>query len=235
MLESENVFDITVITVVYNCVKEIGATIESIIPLLDDKHELLVIDGGSTDGTLKLLHSYSHPSYSIISEHDEGIYDAMNKGAIRARGKWITYINCGDLLFKFPSILNPLYDVICNAVKTECGIIYPQLNWKLHLYNTIPHQGMYYKKSSFKMFDTQLKIFADYKYNLYIYKNKVKTLITKEIVAFHSLSGISNSSVAKCELVKLLRDESGFCWCLFSMIRFRVLGLKKRIKNNLCA
>lgn len=233
MLESEDI-DITVITVVYNCVKEIGATIESIIPLLDNKHELLIIDGGSTDGTLELLYSYSHPSYFIISEPDEGIYDAMNKGAVRAKGKWITYINCGDLLLKFPTVLDPLYDVVCNAVKIEDGIIYPQLNWRLHLYNTLPHQGIYYKKSTFKMFDTQFKIFADYKYNLYIYKNGVKILIDDEIVAFHSLFGISNSTVAKCELVKLLREESGFCWYLLSMVRFRILGLKKRIKKYLC-
>ena len=229
--ETNELFDITVITVVYNCVNEISKTINSVLPLLDNKHELLVIDGGSTDGTLELLKSYFHPSYRVYSERDHGIYDVMNKGASLAKGKWITYINSGDLLIQFPKKMSEEYDAMCFAVRTENGVILPQYNRKLYLCNTIPHQGMYYRKSKFMGFDLSYKIFSDYDYNLHLYKRGAKLLIGNDVVAFHSLQGVSNSNAAKHELLELMKRELCPMQYFLALFRFRVLGVITRIQK----
>jgi glycosyltransferase involved in cell wall biosynthesis len=87
---------ISIITVVYNGASEIEATLDSVFNQACPSYEALVIDGGSTDGTVELLDRYRDRLSICISEPDNGIYDAMNKGISHARGEWIYFLNCGD-------------------------------------------------------------------------------------------------------------------------------------------
>ena len=87
---------ISVITVVYNAKDTIERTIKSVIAQLYDNYEYIIIDGGSTDGTLDIIEKYRDKISYFISESDEGIYDAMNKGVLKATGDYVAFINADD-------------------------------------------------------------------------------------------------------------------------------------------
>lgn len=89
---------ISVITVVFNRVYDIEHTLFSITGQTYSDMEYIVIDGGSTDGTTSLLQKYSDKIHVLISENDDGIYDAMNKGLSYATGQYVLFINGGDTL-----------------------------------------------------------------------------------------------------------------------------------------
>ncbi|MBQ3188148.1 MAG: glycosyltransferase [Bacteroidaceae bacterium] len=88
---------ISVITVVYNSVSNIKETLDSFVAQTWPNKELIVIDGGSTDGTVDIINEYSDDIAFWCSEPDGGIYDAMNKGIDKATGEWITFLNSGDV------------------------------------------------------------------------------------------------------------------------------------------
>ena len=90
---------ITVITVVLNGEATIQHTIESIVQQSYPNLELIVIDGGSQDQTIEIIQSLDSKIDYWISEKDLGIYDAMNKGINLARGKWLNFMNSGDMFF----------------------------------------------------------------------------------------------------------------------------------------
>lgn len=87
---------ISVITVVYNDVKNIRQTMESFFSQTWEDKEYIVVDGGSTDGTADIIKEYADRLAWWCTEKDKGIYDAMNKGILHANGKWINILNCGD-------------------------------------------------------------------------------------------------------------------------------------------
>lgn len=88
---------ISVITVVYNDVANIRQTMESYFSQTWEEKEYIVIDGGSTDGTVEIIKEYADRIAYWCSEKDHGIYDAMNKGITHATGDWINVLNSGDL------------------------------------------------------------------------------------------------------------------------------------------
>lgn len=87
---------VTVITVVYNDVRNIVDTLESVLQQTYPAIEYIVIDGGSTDGTTEAIRPYHDRLGQFVSEKDEGMYDALNKGIKMARGEWVIVLNSGD-------------------------------------------------------------------------------------------------------------------------------------------
>ena len=87
---------ISIITVSYNSKNVIEETILSVINQTYEKIEYIIIDGGSTDGTIDIIKKYENQITHWISEPDFGIYDAMNKGIGLANGNWVNFMNCGD-------------------------------------------------------------------------------------------------------------------------------------------
>ena len=86
----------SIITVTWNAAAVIAPTLESVQRQSCSDYELLVMDGASTDETLALVRAASIASLRVFSEPDKGLYDAMNKGIARARGKYIMFLNAGD-------------------------------------------------------------------------------------------------------------------------------------------
>lgn len=88
---------VTIVTVVYNAVDTIESTLQSVLSQDYGNVEYVVIDGGSTDGTIDVLNRYRDQIAYLVSERDDGVYDAMNKGVSAATGEWIGVMNAGDV------------------------------------------------------------------------------------------------------------------------------------------
>ena len=95
---------ISVITVVYNGAAHIESTIKSVIGQTYQGIEYIIIDGASTDGTLEIIHKYQSRLGYWISEPDQGIYDAMNKGFKAAHGDYVVFLNSGDQFYGFETL-----------------------------------------------------------------------------------------------------------------------------------
>jgi glycosyltransferase involved in cell wall biosynthesis len=91
---------ITIVTPVFNCVEYIEDTILSVLNQTYKNIEYIVVDGGSNDGTHKILQKYSNKINFLIKEKDYGMYHALNKGFKIATGKYLSWINADDLYFK---------------------------------------------------------------------------------------------------------------------------------------
>ena len=96
-MESSKTPLLSIITVVYNDAKNLKKTIDSVKSQSFNDYELIIIDGQSTDGTLEVIESSKPYIGSWVSEPDSWIYDAMNKGIGLARGKYIEFLNAGDV------------------------------------------------------------------------------------------------------------------------------------------
>ena len=90
---------ISIITVVYNDENRIRKTIESVINQTYNNIEYIIVDGNSTDNTINIINNYQNKTSLIISEADNGIYDAMNKGLRVSTGDRVLFLNAGDELF----------------------------------------------------------------------------------------------------------------------------------------
>ncbi|MEA1878546.1 MAG: glycosyltransferase family 2 protein [Bacteroidota bacterium] len=90
---------VSVITVVYNAVDLLEKTIVNILAQTYPYIEYIIIDGGSSDGSLDIIKKYSNRIDKWVSEPDKGLYDAMNKGLKAASGDWVWFINAGDLIY----------------------------------------------------------------------------------------------------------------------------------------
>jgi glycosyltransferase len=113
---------ISVITASYNSETTIGFTAESFLSQNHVDKELLVIDGASTDATLKIVESFNSDAIRVISEKDNGVYDAMNKGFRLFRGDVVGFLNSDDT-FHDP---NALGDIA--AAMRDSDIVYGNLN-----------------------------------------------------------------------------------------------------------
>ncbi|MCS6820483.1 MAG: glycosyltransferase [Microscillaceae bacterium] len=94
-----NVPKISIITVTFNAENYIEATLKSVAQQTYPNIEYLIIDGGSTDRTLEIIHPYQKYITQVISEPDQGLYDAMNKGLALATGEYVWFINAGDEIY----------------------------------------------------------------------------------------------------------------------------------------
>lgn len=101
---------VSVVTVVYNAVSIIEETIKSVLSQTYSNLEYIVIDGGSSDGTIDVIRKYEDRISIFISEPDKGIYDAMNKGIDKSTGNWINFMNAGDFFYSTSSV-SEIFDI----------------------------------------------------------------------------------------------------------------------------
>jgi glycosyltransferase involved in cell wall biosynthesis len=199
---------ISIITVVKNNEKYLEETILSIINQKYKNIEYIVIDGGSTDQTLNIVKKYKKSISKFISEKDEGIYYAFNKGLALASGDWIGFVNSDDILLEDAlEILiryqktNPNIDFLFGSVKKHWGVLHGYKPWKIHfLWNFYSSHstGFFITQDASKIvgnYDTQYKYSADFDY-LYrmIVKKKLKGMATKkeEIFGIFRRGGFSS-------------------------------------------
>ena len=174
---------ISVVTVCFNAYSTIENTILSVLNQTYRYIEYIIIDGGSTDGTVEIIKRYADRLSYWVSEPDKGIYDAMNKGLAVATGDYINFMNAGDR-FTSPDVL---YEVSLR-LNTESTIVFG--NWNIvtegitlsrtplnfnYIRHQIPfcHQAGLYKTSYHKkhLFPAKYKLIGDYKIVYDAYNN----------------------------------------------------------------
>ena len=111
---------VSIITVTYNSVAMLRKTVESVDSQTYRNKEFVIIDGGSSDGTREYLAQHQNQIDAWISESDQGIYDAMNKGSKKSTGEWIIFLNSGDVF----SNDHVLEDVFSADIPKEVDVIY---------------------------------------------------------------------------------------------------------------
>ena len=214
---------ISIITVVYNSVNFLEGSIKS-IALQDSKNfEHIIVDGGSTDGTLELIHRYENQIHQWISEPDKGLYDAMNKGIRMARGEYIWFINSGDKLYENQTIskieviveLNSMPDivygetVIIDENDIEIGLRRlktPQNLSVKSLFNglVVCHQSFIIKRNIASEYNLKYKIAADYDWVLKALKSS-KTIVNSNLI----LSRYLDNGFSKNNIPKALKERFG--------------------------
>jgi putative colanic acid biosynthesis glycosyltransferase len=196
---------LSVICATYNAEKVITGFIKSIKEQsLSSGFEIVFMDGGSTDGTLKKINEAKLHNVVLVSEPDKGIYNAFNKAVKIARGKWVIFIGADDKLYSPDTLLklsnflreHESADLVYGKVLVglDGNIVYkPKFNSKLLLINSIHHQGAIYKKELFRDFfyNETYKISSDYELNLLLFLNKSKAVFYDEFISIVEEHGIS--------------------------------------------
>jgi glycosyltransferase involved in cell wall biosynthesis len=175
----------SVIVVCRNPGAHLRTTLASVWAQRDGAAELIVIDGGSTDGSREWLESRQTDISTLVSEPDAGIYDAMNKGVAVARGEWIYFLGAddrlaGDQVLREASALlrKNAGDVFSGEATFEDGRTYglpARVNPVAR--NFVHHQATFYRRVLFQTrggFDTGFAIMADYEFNLRLWTNGVR-------------------------------------------------------------
>jgi glycosyltransferase involved in cell wall biosynthesis len=201
----ENKPKISIITVVFNGEKYLEETIQSIINQTYENIEYIIIDGGSTDGTIDIIKKYEDKIDYWISKSDKGIYDAMNKGIDKASGEWINFMNAGDIFYN-NNILEKVFD---KNISKEIKCIYGDVLIDYDTFNTIKiaadltklnrgmqfsHQSLFVNSNYHKKykFDIQFKSAADYNFIYTAYINKISFLYKNLIISKVKNGGLSD-------------------------------------------
>ena len=229
---------ITIVTISYNAEKTIEATIKSVVNQTYSNIEYIIIDGYSKDKTVEIIKNYSDKVSYWISEPDKGIYDAMNKGIMKATGDWILFMNSGDTF----SHKNIIKDVFSNPIPEYIYIIYGAYQTKNGntISDPIPprpiknmmyemafcHQSCFVKTSIMKdnLFNLEYKIAADYNFfrHLYVkYGNKIFHNTVFSISYFDISDSFSQNNV------NLLRKE----YCKIRGIKGIIYWIVKKIRQ----
>lgn len=207
-----NELKISVVTVCYNVVGTIEHTMLSVLSQTYDNIEYIIIDGGSTDGTVDIIKKYADRLAYWISEPDKGIYDAMNKGIAVATGDYINFMNAGDLFFskdvigRIVGLIPAVYpDAIYGNtyMKFSYGeyIVQPDDLKKITECMTMCHQSVFVRMDNIKKhpFKIEYGLAADHGSLLEIYNdNHNDFLYIDEVIArYDAKDGVSSRNVLK--------------------------------------
>lgn len=198
----------TIITINFNNSAELRQTIESVLGQTMKDFEYIVIDGGSTDGSVEVIKDYADHIDYWVSEPDKGVYNAMNKGLGKAHGEYVNFMNSGDT-FHSPDVLEEvdskigdadiLFGNVCNratgirygGIKKDSEVTLLTLKKEI-----ICHQGTFYRRTIFDRhpYDESLKLIADWKVNVEaIVFDNCKVKVVDTIVANYDLTGMSST------------------------------------------
>lgn len=208
---------VSIVTVVYNGEKFIKSAIDSVLSQDYPDIEHIIIDGNSSDNTMSIVNGYKDSVARIISEPDNGLYDAMNKGLSYCTGDIVGILNSDDF-YKGPDVISKV--VACFA-KSDVQTVYGDLlyvdqfetekikrYWKggefkrsKFLYGWMPpHPTFFVRKEIYKkygMFNLNLKSAADYEFMLRVlYKYKTSSYYLSQTLTVMRDGGMSNSSVS---------------------------------------
>jgi glycosyltransferase involved in cell wall biosynthesis len=203
----------TVVTAVFNGAETLETTIQSVLCQTYKNVEYIIIDGGSTDGTLDIIRKYEHAVDYWLSEPDKGVYDAFNKSCPFIRGEWTIFLGAGDVLFD-PEVLATVA-LVAQEASHDTELIYGRVcitddadaavkvlnrpwaqmrgRWRGGRPMLPHHQGVFQRKSILgvsRPFDTKYRIAAD---STLIYRSigRVAPFFCDTIITRAPIGGVS--------------------------------------------
>lgn len=198
---------LSVITVVYNNARDIERTIRSVVGQTYPHIEYLVVDGGSTDGTVAVIKQYSDRISQWVSEPDKGIYDAMNKGLAMATGDYVLFMNSGDEIYAPDTVARifatepgadiyygetELFDDNWESLGLRRHHIPERFSWRSFRYGmNVSHQAIYIRRSIVGRYDTQYQLSADIDWVIRAAKQAKRAVNTRMLVAKYLVGGLS--------------------------------------------
>lgn len=234
---------VSVITIVYNNKSSISTCIESVLSQSYDNIEHIIVDGNSTDGTQTVVEKYGDKIAKFVSEKDNGLYNALNKGIKMATGDIIGILHSDDLYFD----KNTVSDVVEHFKTTQADLVYGSGLYveKNNIKNTkriypgkpfrkrylnfgwIPlHTTIYVKKEVFEnygLYDESYRIASDYEISLrWFFEDKIKKSFLDKYLVKMRLGGKSTTA----KLQKLKSKEDLHIIKKYRMLGFFTLGFK---------
>ena len=205
----KNLPKITIITVVFNAAQEIEATLTSIFEQSYINKEVVIIDGGSTDGTLEIIRKFEHQIDYFTTAQDDGIYDAMNKGIKVGGGDWICFMNAGDLFASNDILKNIFFQKTLDAdiLVGDCIVDYKSFTKRVNVKKTslldygmtFCHQSVFVKTSLYqkKYFDLRFKIAADFNFFFWCFTKGLEFKTYDFPFSIVSFQGVSDKMRAR--------------------------------------
>ncbi|OGT07458.1 MAG: hypothetical protein A2103_04280 [Gammaproteobacteria bacterium GWF2_41_13] len=244
---------VSIVTVVFNGAKTIECCIKSVLAQDYNKIEYIVIDGGSTDGTVEIIQKYSDKIAYFRSQPDRGIYDAMNIGIKMAKGDVIVLLNADDwfetdAIFVGVDVLRKHRDVdivhaniiihknnrqqISRPKKSGINMFF----WKGMVYN---HPSFLVRRSVYEriVYDARYKIASDYKFTLMCLKSKINFCFLDKALVHFTAGGKSSCFLARIYEGHQIRMDVGFnkglvyCSTLFQFALTLAVMLKNRLRH----
>ena len=216
---------LSIITINLNNKAGLEKTIRSVIEQTFSDYEFIIIDGGSTDGSVDTIKKYSSVITYWISEKDTGIYNAMNKGIVNAKGNYCLFLNSGDFLLK--DVLNKIFKTNLSSDIVYCDLIFDlgengiqyrsapnPLSFYFMFIDSLFHPSTFIRKKLFNsigMYNEEFKIAGDYDFFFNaIVKQQVSCQYFSIAVAQYNVKGISsqpeNSSTIAHERLKVHKE-----------------------------
>jgi len=195
---------VSVIIPTYNCADTLEVSLQSVLNQDFKDKEIIIVDGGSSDGTLDLLKKYDDQIDKWVSEPDKGVYDALNKGIDLANGEWLYFLGSDDRLYD-DTVFEKFF-----STPTDSEFLYGDVMWgengevvageftKERFYTqNICQQAIFYNKKLFQKigkFNLKYRLVADWVFNMKAFGMKnVNPLYIDTVVAIYSLGGMSTN------------------------------------------
>jgi glycosyltransferase involved in cell wall biosynthesis len=252
---------VSIITVVFNNVKYIENAINSVLSQSYNDIEYIVIDGGSTDGTIDVIKEYQDKISVFISEADKGIYDALNKGIAHSSGDVVAILNSDDQ-FCNTCIVSDMMHKMDESNAEFCFsdmVIVDNLSgrilryymasyfkrWMFRIGWMPPHPTCFIKRSlfdEFGVYSTDYKIAGDFDLLVrFFYGRNIRWSYLDKISIKMSASGVSNSGWRSKRLIfneisRSLHSNGVWSLSIFQLIRYiiRMLEIMIKPKKNSC-
>lgn len=212
----ENIL-VSIVTVVYNAEKQIEETFNSVFNQSYPFIEYIVIDGCSTDNTLSIIQKYGHKITYWLSQPDEGIYDAMNKGIALAKGEIVALLNAGDTYY--PDTISKVVEAHIShpgAILTGACKVFLETKdyWIIEVDNyhkipskMIPHASVFVPRKIYQacgLFDLSFKIAADYDFICRCFKQQIPFYSLQSVLSVAAKRGKSgNYYLTESEFLKV--------------------------------
>lgn len=242
---------ISIVTVVYNNRENLLRTIESVRKQVYDNIEFIIIDGGSTDGTIEIIKANEDIIYKWISGKDNGIYDAMNKGIRLATGDYIWFLNGGDVIYSDDTLqkmfsLSDSADVFYGDTELvdDTGKSFGRrklktppenLSWKDMINGMIiTHQSLIMKRNIIPEYDLKYIHCADIDWTIKVLKKSKEICNTHLILSKFLMGGYSRKNTIKSliERWKILSSYFNFVHILFVHIKLSFKFIIHIIRNR---
>ncbi len=219
---------ITIITVVYNGENCLEKTIKSVIDQTYKNIEYIIIDGGSSDRTVDIIKKYEDKISHYISESDDGIYDAMNKGMIFAKGEYILFLNAGDD-FCDENIIENIFDkdeqinddivygaaIVVDENRTKETYLNPKCFTKFNLLfwttRVLCHQSLFIRKSILKPYSSKYKLKGELNWYFDLLEKVKSYKIVDFPIVYYSLGGAGdvNFKLNTVETLQVVFSQTG--------------------------